>query len=59
MQIFSTLSRFAESGVGDVKALHGRADLRLRAGDYRIFFARTGRDAIEIRRVRHRKDAYR
>jgi len=35
MQVFSVLHRFAESGVGDVKALQGRDELRLRIGDYR------------------------
>jgi hypothetical protein len=33
MQIFSALHRFAESGVGDVKALQGREELRLRVAD--------------------------
>jgi mRNA-degrading endonuclease RelE of RelBE toxin-antitoxin system len=34
-------------------------ELRLRIGDYRIFFVYTDDDTIEIRRVRHRKEAYR
>ena len=38
MQILSALHRFAESGTGDVKALKGREELRLRIGDYRLFF---------------------
>jgi mRNA interferase RelE/StbE len=37
MHIFSALHRFAQSGVGDVKALRGRDELRLRIGDYRLF----------------------
>jgi hypothetical protein len=48
MHIFSVLHRFAQSGVGDVKALRGGDELRLRIGD-----------TIEIRRVRHRGEAYR
>jgi mRNA-degrading endonuclease RelE of RelBE toxin-antitoxin system len=53
------LHRFAES-VGDVKTLQGDAEeIRLRISDYRLFFTHTGEDAIEIRRVRHRSQAYR
>lgn len=60
MRILSALHRFAESGMGDVKALQGgREELRLRIGDYRLFFASAAADTIEIRRVLHRKDAYR
>jgi mRNA interferase RelE/StbE len=59
-RILSALHRFAESGTGDVKALKGeREELRLRIGDYRLFFVYTAADALEIRRVLHRKDAYR
>ncbi|MGD0125380.1 MAG: type II toxin-antitoxin system RelE/ParE family toxin [Terriglobia bacterium] len=50
----------AESGAGDVKALQGeREELRLRMGDYRLFFVHTTTDTIEIRRVLHRREAYR
>jgi len=59
MHILSALHRFAESGTGDVKALQGREELRLRVGDYRIFFVCPDSDTIEIRRVRHRGEAYR
>ena len=60
MRILSALDRFAESGVGDVKALQGEwEELRLRIGDYRLFFVYTPADAIEVRRVVHRKEAYR
>ncbi len=58
MQIFSALQRLAESGEGDVKALKGRDELRLRVGDYRLFFV-PSKDAIEVRRVLHRREAYR
>jgi mRNA interferase RelE/StbE len=59
MHILSALHRFAESGTGDVKALQGREELRLRIGDYRLFFFCPDSDTIEIRRVRHRGEAYR
>jgi mRNA-degrading endonuclease RelE of RelBE toxin-antitoxin system len=52
--------RFAESGTGDIKALQGGVEeMRLRVGDYRLFFVATGDDVIEVRRVRHRREAYR
>ncbi len=59
MHIFSGLLRFAQSGVGNVKALQGEDELRLRIGDYRLFFVCPDADTMEIRRVRHRGDAYR
>jgi mRNA interferase RelE/StbE len=59
MHILSALHRFAESGAGDVKALQGKEELRLRIGDYRLFFVCPDADTIEIRRVRHRSEAYR
>lgn len=59
MHVFSVLQRFAQSGVGDVKALQGRDELRLRVGDYRVFFLCPDADTIEVRGVRHRGEAYR
>lgn len=59
MQILLALHRFAESGAGDVKALQGREELRLRVGDYRLFFVCPDPDTIEVRRVHHRSEAYR
>jgi mRNA interferase RelE/StbE len=59
MRILVGLHRFADSGEGDVKALKGMKELRLRVGDYRIFFASPDAETIEIRRVLHRRNAYR
>jgi mRNA-degrading endonuclease RelE of RelBE toxin-antitoxin system len=60
LRILHALHRFAESGSGDVKTLQGDTEqIRLRIGDYRLFFVHTGEDAIEIRRVLHRSEAYR
>ena len=60
MRILSALHRFAESGTGDIKALQGDLEeLRLRVGAYRLFFVLTSDDVIEVRRVRHRREAYR
>jgi len=59
-RILHALHRFAESGAGDIKALQGDIEeLRLRVGDYRLFFVSTSDDVIEVRRVRHRREAYR
>jgi ParE toxin of type II toxin-antitoxin system, parDE len=41
------------------ESLQGREELRLRIGDYRLFFVCADPDTIEIRRVRHRSEAYR
>jgi mRNA-degrading endonuclease RelE of RelBE toxin-antitoxin system len=60
MRVLHALHRFTESGAGDLKTLQGDVEeLRLRVGDYRLFFVYTADDAIEIRRVRHRREAYR
>ncbi|MBI5281379.1 MAG: type II toxin-antitoxin system RelE/ParE family toxin [Candidatus Solibacter usitatus] len=60
MRILHALHRFAESGTGDIKALQGGVEeLRLRVGDYRIFFVYADGDVIEVRRVSHRRAAYR
>jgi mRNA-degrading endonuclease RelE of RelBE toxin-antitoxin system len=53
------VASLCDSGEGDLKALHGMEELRLRVGNYRIFFVSPDVDTIEIRRVLHRKDAYR
>ena len=58
IRIFAALHRFAESGEGDVKALRGRDELRLRIADHRLLFVATA-GAIEVRRVLHRREAYR
>jgi mRNA-degrading endonuclease RelE of RelBE toxin-antitoxin system len=60
MRILHALHRFAESGTGNIKSLQGDLEeFRLRAGDYRLFFVSTGEEVIEVRRVRHRREAYR
>jgi hypothetical protein len=59
MHVLYALHRFAESGSGDVKALKAREELRLRVGDYRLFFVCPGAATIEVRRVLHRGEACR
>ena len=52
------LSRYAETGAGNVGALAGRDGNRLRVGDYRIIFIETAH-SIEVLAVGHRRDIYR
>jgi mRNA interferase RelE/StbE len=60
MRILIALTRYGDSGEGDIKALSGEWDgyFRLRVGDFRVIF-QIGPDAIVITRVRHRSDVYR
>ncbi len=58
MRILTVLDRFVRTGEGDVKALQGRDELRLRIADYRLFRLNIA-DALEVRRVLHRREAYR
>jgi mRNA interferase RelE/StbE len=51
------LKVFAETGVGDVKALKGVAGMRLRAGDWRVLFTMKA-NTITIDAVGHRRDIY-
>lgn len=59
MRILGSLHRFAETGQGDIKALEGRDEIRLRIGDYRLIFVTVSTDTIQVMRVLHRSDAYR
>ena len=56
-QIESKLNAFAETGVGDVKALRGVSGMRLRSGDWRVLFTVKG-NIITIHAVGHRRDIY-
>jgi mRNA interferase RelE/StbE len=60
MRILRALTRYGESGEGDIKALSGEWDgnFRLRVGDFRVIFQIVPEE-ITILRVRHRSDVYR
>jgi mRNA interferase RelE/StbE len=60
MRILLALTRYAESGEGDIKALSGDWDgyYRLRVGDFRVIF-RIISEELVIVRIRHRSDVYR
>ena len=59
-RILTALTRYGESGEGNVKALAGEwlGFTRLRVGDYRVIFP-VSPDEITVVRVRHRSDVYR
>jgi mRNA interferase RelE/StbE len=59
-RVEQAVARLAETGEGDVKRLKGTTDLRLRVGDWRVFFRlelEAGR--LLLLRILHRSDAYR
>ena len=56
-QIDLKLKSFAETGVGDVKALKGAPGMRLRSGDWRVLFTIKA-NTITIHAVGHRRDIY-
>ena len=60
LQILKTLARFVQSEEGNVKRLQGIDPplYRLRTQDHRVIFRDLG-EAIEITRVRNRREAYR
>jgi len=60
MRILHALTRFGETGEGDIKALSGEWDgyFRLRVGEFRVIFQAVP-DEISIISVRNRSDVYR
>ena len=59
IQILQAVDEYLSTGTGDVKKLRPpRDELRLRVGDYRVFFYQLGERAIKITEVRHRSYGY-
>jgi mRNA interferase RelE/StbE len=60
MRLFEGVFRFAQTGTGDVKILHGgeAGASRLRIGDYRVIFT-LEEGVMRIAAVRHRSQVYR
>ena len=60
LNILEGIHRYANTGKGRVKPLHGEFEglLRLRVGNHRVFFDKT-EDTITIHRIRDRKESYR
>jgi mRNA-degrading endonuclease RelE of RelBE toxin-antitoxin system len=60
LDILHCVDRYLIQRDGDVKQLRPPlTGLRLRCGDYRIFFRKMGENGIFVRAVRHRSEAYR
>ena len=58
--ILHAIDEYLTTGVGDVKKLRPpRQELRLRVGDYRVFFLFHELRSIEVLAVKHRREAYR
>jgi len=59
MNILLALTRFGNTGEGDLKQLKGSKDFRLRVGDYRVRMRQLKDGTIRIAQVKHRREAYR
>jgi len=61
MQILMALTRYGQTGEGDIKHLRGKlaGTRRLRVGDWRVRFQERRGDVIYILAVSHRSEAYR
>jgi mRNA-degrading endonuclease RelE of RelBE toxin-antitoxin system len=58
--ILHAIDDYLTTGIGDIKKLRPpRTELRLRVGDYRVIFRRTGPKAIQVMAVKHRREVYR
>jgi len=61
LRLLKALARFLATDAGNVKQLEGfdPPQYRLRIGNWRFIFRKSGDGAIEIVRVRNRREAYR
>jgi len=53
------LTRYGNTGAGDVKHVKGSAGLRLRVGDYRVRLEILESGTLRILHVKNRREAYR
>lgn len=61
VRVRAGITKYAETGAGDVKHLQGSADFRLRVGDYRVRFAIVDGHVLVmlVMRIGHRREVYR
>jgi mRNA-degrading endonuclease RelE of RelBE toxin-antitoxin system len=60
LHILHAMDEYLTDGIGDVKKLRPpRDELRLRVGDYRIFFYQVTPLSLNVTSVKHRSEAYR
>ena len=58
-RIVSAIEHYAETGVGDVKPVQPLGGLRLRRGDWRVFFRQPNKAIVEVDAILHRREPYR
>lgn len=58
-RVVAGIEQYAEAGVGDVRPVQSLGGLRLRVGDWRVFFRRLGGELVEVDSILHRREAYR
>ena len=58
-RIVAGIEQYAETGAGDIKRVQTQTGLRLRVGDWRVFFTRSYEGVVEIDAILHRREAYR
>ncbi len=59
LRIDASLTRYATTGHGDVKALKDRdGEFRLRVGKWRVFFMLEGPDVVKVLGIDNRGKAY-
>jgi mRNA-degrading endonuclease RelE of RelBE toxin-antitoxin system len=60
MRILQTLTEYAATGKGDVKALEGKFSEthRLRVGSWRVRFRKSGDGTVHVLDVENRGEAY-
>lgn len=61
LRLLRSLDRFLRTNAGNVKQLEGYDPplFRLRTGPWRLIYRHQGEEAIEVVRVRNRREAYR
>ncbi|HZO57190.1 MAG TPA: type II toxin-antitoxin system RelE/ParE family toxin [Bryobacteraceae bacterium] len=61
LRLLKSLDRFLKTDTGNIKQLEGFDPplFRLRVGPWRLIYRTRGDDAIEVVRVRNRREAYR
>lgn len=60
LELLHCLDRYLSTGSGDIKKLKPPLEgFRLRCGEYRLIFNFHNQAILEIKSVRHRRDAYR
>jgi len=59
LRLLKALDRFVKTGAGNAKQIQGFDPPLFRVGDWRFIYRNAGGDAIEVVRVRSRKEAYR